>query len=103
MCYNRSGTWVEANIVETKALEIDYEALGEVHKFIIWLWDSKNIYGLHSTSTWITPMMCFKYLGVSIVTCVILLLSSLFVFAPICKFATEKESVTFFAQFLQDL
>jgi hypothetical protein len=48
-------------------------------------------------------MMCFKYLGVSIVTCVILLLSSLFVFAPICKFATEKESVTFFAQFLQDL
>jgi hypothetical protein len=27
----------------------------------------------------------------------------LFVFAPICKFATEKESVTFFAQFLQDL
>jgi hypothetical protein len=59
--------WVDANIVEDKMLEIDYETFGEVDKFIIWLWDSKNIYGLHSTSTWVTPMMCYKYLGVSIV------------------------------------
>jgi hypothetical protein len=59
--------WVKANIVEDKMLEIDCEVLREVYKFIIWLWDSINIYGLHSTSTWVTPMMCSKYLGVSIV------------------------------------
>jgi hypothetical protein len=59
--------WVKANIVEDKMLEIDCEVFGEVHKFIIWLWDSKNIYGLHNTSTWVTPMMCSKYLGVCIV------------------------------------
>jgi hypothetical protein len=60
-----SGTWVEANIVEAKVLEIDCESLGEGHKFIIWFWDSKNIYGLHNTFTWVTPMMCSRYLGVS--------------------------------------
>jgi hypothetical protein len=59
--------WVEANIVEDKMLEIDCEAFGEVHKFVIWLWDSINIYGLHNIYTWVTPMMCFRYLGVSIV------------------------------------
>jgi hypothetical protein len=59
--------WVEANIVEDKMLEIDCEVFGEVHKFIIWLWDSRNIYGLQSASTWVTPMTCFKYIGVSIV------------------------------------
>jgi hypothetical protein len=45
----RSGTWVEDNIVEAKVLEIDCEALGEVHKFIIWLRDSINIYMAYIT------------------------------------------------------
>jgi len=59
--------WVKANIVEDKMLEIDCEALGEVYKFIIWLWDSINVYGVHNISTRVTPMMCSKYLGVPIV------------------------------------
>jgi hypothetical protein len=59
--------WVKTNIDEDKMLEIDYEALGEVHKFIIWLWNSKNIYGLHNIYTWVTPMVCSRYPDVSIV------------------------------------
>jgi hypothetical protein len=59
--------WVEANIVEAKMLKNNYEAFGELHKFITWLWDSRNTCGLRSTSTLVTLMMCFKYLGVSIV------------------------------------
>jgi hypothetical protein len=59
--------WVEVNIVEDKMLEIDCGNLGEVHKFIIWLWDPINIYDPHSTYTWVTLVMCSKYLGVSIV------------------------------------
>jgi hypothetical protein len=53
--------WVEANIVEVKMLENDCEAFGELHKFIIWLWDSRNTCGLHSTFTSMTLMTCFRY------------------------------------------
>jgi hypothetical protein len=59
--------WVETNIVEDKMLEIDCEVLGEVHTFITWLWDFRNIYGLHNNFTWVTPMICSRYFGVSIV------------------------------------
>ncbi len=66
MCYSKVE-WVEANIVEDKMLEIDGEVFGEVHTFITWLWDYRNIYVLHNTFTWVTPMMCSRYLGLSIV------------------------------------
>jgi hypothetical protein len=36
-CVISKSEWVEANIVEDKMLEIDFETIGEVHKFIIWL------------------------------------------------------------------
>jgi hypothetical protein len=66
-CVIAEVEWVKTNIDEDKMLEIDYEVFGEVHKFIIWLWNSKNIYGLHNIYTWVTPMLCYRYPHVSIV------------------------------------